>query len=201
MLKPVLLSLVITATTTSAAFAQGWVDTDGATASDTTSQAAQGSTQGNASFATGSQNALNAGHGYELQNPGRSAFGGWNTQGYANQTGKNKVNLPPVVTAMPIMVDGVNTGLTGGSIALRTQLHSDGSPALMPLPQTHINSLAAEAEKYGVAESIYGQESTTAPAATHFKPINDGIHSDDLTTGHKSDAAACIRHTTQIQLH
>jgi hypothetical protein len=170
--------LIICAFSAPSVHAEGWTDTG-------TAGAAQGADTGNTTYKTGSPEAFNEGHGYTLENPGRSAFGGWNSQGTSARTGQNKVNLPATVTAMPIIKDGVNTGLTGGSLALRTQYNSDGSPALMEIPKTVVNSFVWQAQKVGTADAIFNDEG--AKAST-FKPIEAGINSPALTTGHKSDA-------------
>jgi len=182
MKKSLLLTLILLSISIPAARAEGWADDD---AND---GAAQGADQGNFTFKTGSDEARDAGRGYILENPARSRFGGWNENGTSGKTGNQKLNLPPVVTAMPIIKDGVNTGLTGGSIALKTQFGKEG---LLPIPMTGTDSFAHQATKLGVGELIYGGNEGTPGPSSGFTPnrfINNGIASPDLGTGHKSDA-------------
>lgn len=68
------------------------------------------------------------------------------------------------------------------NIALYNQFHGTKKE----LPPTRIGSFVHDSE---YANDIYGNESSHGPPRlNNFSPIDTGINSDDLSTGHKSDA-------------
>jgi hypothetical protein len=186
MFKSLLLSLILVTGTAGAAGAQGWADDSEATAG-----AAQGEAQGNFTFNTDSEAARQAGRGYILENPGGgvSRFGGWSSQGRSHATTTNKVPLPAVVTAMPIIQNGINTGLIGGSMALHTE-HGDAVPTVHALPRTGVDSITWQAVKLGKADRMLGEEGTTGPSPARFFTPDRFLDNAIIrpTTGHRSDA-------------
>lgn len=178
MIKSFLIAVFLTTVSAPCAFAEGWAD----------SSAGTGSTTGNTSFRTGSEEALRAGRGYELQRPGNTGPSRWTAGGYATRTTTNAAITLPTVTGMPIIKDGVNTFVAPGNLAQQTQLGADGA-LVTPLPKTGTGSFVWEAMKHGAAQTTYADESLHGPPPlNNFTPIESGIRHSGLTTGHKSDA-------------
>ncbi len=191
MFKAIFLALSVVAVTIPPCYAQAWLDSAGA-----------GDTTGNESNKTGSQAAFAEGRGYGLKSPGDQSTssgggggGGWTDRGYASQTKTQGFNggvagLVNRVTGGsgaanggPIILKGFNTNLAPANMALRTQ---GGG---LSLPKTNLDSFVHKAKQSGMAELIYGDEGKNGPPPySFFMPINTGISSGGLTTGHPSDA-------------
>lgn len=182
MSKALFLAISIAIASVTPALAQAWLD-----------QADNGQTRGNMTYATGSSAAMQAGLGYEAQNPRQDQSGNnWTDLGFGQRTkkgdsvlrGNNKGFFPDsaTVTGAPVL----GSFFAPSNLALQTQYKS---PIGGMLPQTRLDSFVRKAENKGVAEFIYGDEGTTGPPPyDFFLEINTGIESGRLSTGHKSDA-------------
>lgn len=160
MFKTILLAVSFAVLSAPAAFADGWTDNSGdASGAQTHASANTGATEGNTTFSTGSAAARDAGRGYVLENPNRSAFGSWRTPGESQKTNNQQLNLPPVVTAMPKRVEGVNTMYSGGSLALRNELGNN--PDGLYLPPTHTNAISEDG--FGRQTANFSKPTVVAP--------------------------------------
>lgn len=161
---------------------------------------------GRFTYKTGSDKALSAGRGYQLQQPGGTGPSDWTTQGWGDTTKTNGAlsgnnpygpSLPGAnsggalsifngrdsgaAQGGPIIVGGFNTFLAPANMALRTQYA--GKFGGFKLPDTKLDSFVYKAPN---AEMIYGDEGTFGPPPLDdFQYINTGIQSSGLTTGHK----------------